>query len=396
MVRDGLGIGTDTDESLSSGSMSGNDREPQATMHASRRARLREAVAARDAEAMLVTDPTDVAYLTGFLGGDSYLIVPTDPGARATVVTDFRYQEELEPLAGDLDIHIRHGSFEDALRELLDRAGVRRCGVQAEHMSLARFDALAEEVGAERLLRTTRLVGELRLRKDETEIDLIREAVRIQEQALRAVLPTIEPEQTELEIAARLEAEMKTRGSSEPGFNTIVASGANGSLPHHRPGTARVKMGKPLLIDWGAVRLGYHADMTRTFGVGGWSNQMREIYHIVLDAHLKAAEALVPGRTTHEIDEIARDCIAAHGYAERFGHGLGHGMGLDGHEDPRLNPLYEPSVLEPGHVVTIEPGIYLPGVGGVRIEDDFVVTEQGCENLCTLEKDLEWALLCAG
>ncbi|HYE02933.1 MAG TPA: M24 family metallopeptidase [Phycisphaerales bacterium] len=372
-----------------------------AAAHAGRLARLRGLIASSGADGLLVTNPKDVGYLTGFLGGDSYLYVPAgssgaDPGGQAAVViSDFRYQEELEEVrrAGTARVHIRAQGMTEAVLEVVGGllGGPGKLGVQAEHMSLALKRALEAGLGAGRVVETGGLVGKLRAVKDEHEIALIVKAARLQEEALLTVLEEVRPGQTELEIAAVLEAEMKMRGSDEPGFKTIVAAGAHGSLPHYRPGTSKVAANKPLLIDWGAVYQGYHADMTRTFAIGKWNRTMREIYQIVLEAQESAAAALGPGRTTHEIDAIARRHITRAGYGEQFGHGLGHGMGLDGHEDPRLNPMFAEAVLEVGNVVTVEPGIYLPGLGGVRIEDDYVITERGARNLCSLPKSMEFA-----
>lgn len=360
--------------------------------HASRLARLSEKVEQAEADNLLVTNEKDVGYLTGFLGGHSYLLV----GKRGTlpvIISDFRYLEELEPQRQIAEIHMRSGGLVDAAVQLLKDRSAARCGVQAEHMPLAEFQDLTKRARGIKLVATRSLVGSMRIQKDATEVDLIRRAVRLQEAALLATLPTIKPGQTELEVAARLEAEMKARGSSEAGFQTIIAAKANGSLPHYRPGREKVAANKPLLIDWGAVYRGYHGDMTRTFSLGKWPPKIREIYEIVREAQQRAAAALAPGKSTHEVDAVARDYITKHGYGKEFGHGLGHGMGMDGHEDPRLNPLFPPTILEPGQVVTVEPGIYLPGTGGVRIEDDYVITERGAENLCRLPKDIEWATL---
>jgi Xaa-Pro aminopeptidase len=361
--------------------------------HGGRLERLQRLIAAADADSLLVTNPTDVAYLTGFLGGDSYLLVPGPSSGRPVIISDFRYQEELEPIRPLTEIHIRRQGMTPAVLEVLGARNTCRVAFQAEHLPFAEADALSRQLSVGALSPTTGLVGQLRARKDEAEVALIRKAIKIQQDALEAVLPTLEPGLTELEVAARIEAEMKTRGSREPGFQTIVAAKANGSLPHYRPGKEKLARNKPVLVDWGAVYQGYHGDMTRVFSLGTWPGKVKEIYGIVLDAHLAASAALAPGKTTHEIDAIARAHIARAGYGEFFGHGLGHGMGLNGHEDPRLNPMYASTVLQPGNVVTIEPGIYLPGVGGVRIEDDFLVTESGARNLCSMPKDLKWATL---
>lgn len=352
--------------------------------------------AARDAEAdwFLVTDPNDVAYLTGFLGGDSYLLIPAKgTRGKGVVISDFRYWEELEPLKPRLKVHIRTGSFAAALRELFGDLDVRRCAVQAEHLTVAERRVLAKAVGSRKLADTIGVVKRLRERKDAAEVAMIRKAIRVQEAALEALLPTIKPGQTELEVCARLEHEMKARGSSEPGFTTIVAARANGSFPHYRPAKVKLAKNQPLLIDWGAKVNGYHGDMTRTFSLGKWPAKVREIYGIVLESHLAAVAALRPGVTTREVDAASRDVITKAGYGDMYGHGLGHGLGLEIHEDPRMNPLYEPTPIEEGMVVTIEPGIYLPGIGGVRIEDDFVVTATGSKNLCTLPKTIEWSTL---
>lgn len=352
--------------------------------------RLLKLVAAANADTLLVTNPQDVAYLTGFLGGDSYLLVAKP---RSIIISDFRYQQELEPVSPIVDIFIRQQGMTQAVLEILGSRRAGRCAFQAEHLNVAEADTLSRHLGSDVLIPSTGLVAQLRAKKDAAEVVLIKKAIRIQQDALLAVLPTIEPGQTELEVAARIESEMKTRGSREPGFQTIVAAKANGSLPHYRPTKDKLAANKPVLIDWGAVFDGYHGDMTRTFTLGKWPAKVSEIYQIVLDAHLAAAAALAPGKTTHEIDSIARSHIVKQGYGEYFGHGLGHGMGLNGHEDPRLNPMYASMTLQPGNVVTIEPGIYLPGIGGVRIEDDFLVTENGSSNLCSMPKDLKWATL---
>lgn len=354
----------------------------------------------KDLSHILITDPRDVGYLTGFLGGDSYLLVPRDGDARPIIISDFRYQEELAHFEDIARIVIRKTTMLPCVAETLASEGVTRCGIQGDHLTIGERDSLVEELGkagatltSDQLVTTRGLLLRMRSVKDEYEVSLIRAAVRIQQEALLAVLPTLAPGQTELQIAARLESEMKMRGSVEPAFVSIVAARANGSLPHSRPGTTRTAANQPLLIDWGAMWEGYRSDMTRTFHFGKWSSKMREIYQIVLDAHVLSADALKAGRTTAEIDRIARDHISRNGYGEFFGHGLGHGIGINIHEEPRLTQQTAPVPLEAGNVLTIEPGIYLPGVGGVRIENDYLVTDAGCRCLCTLPMNLEWATL---
>jgi Xaa-Pro aminopeptidase len=368
------------------------DKPAAVNPHAERLSRLRPLILAAGVDHLLVTNPIDVGYLTGFLGGDSWLLVPADD-SRPVVISDFRYQEELEPVRALAEVFIRSKGMIEAAGEILRGRRGTRCGIQAEHCPVADMVALSAMLGPEHIAPVGGVVARLRIKKDAHEVGLIRKANRLQEDALLAVLKKVKPGKTELEIAARLEEEMKMRGSMEPGFKTIVAARANGSLPHYRPGNVKLAKGKTVLIDWGAVYQGYHGDMTRVFALGKWPGKMKDIYKIVLEAQETSAAALAPGRRAHEIDAIARNIIREAGYGEQFGHGLGHGMGMNGHEDPRLNPLYPDMVLEPGHVVTVEPGIYLPGEGGVRIEDNYVVTAGGAENLCSLPKDLKWATL---
>ncbi|MBX3383175.1 MAG: aminopeptidase P family protein [Phycisphaeraceae bacterium] len=343
-------------------------------------------------EAFLITNPTDVAYLTGFLGGDSYLLLL--PRA-AVIISDSRYREELASVEHLARIQMRQGSLAETCALILAAAQPSTCAVQSESMTLAEHAGISNFLGKSRtqLVPVKGLVSPLRAIKDQGEIATIRRAARIQEQALLALLPLIKPGMSELEIAGRLELEMKTRGSSEPAFKSIVAAGPASSHPHYRPSTARLKKGQILLIDWGATLNGYRSDMTRTFAFGRWPKALAEVYDIVLEAHQRAASLLAPGRSTREIDAAARDFIASKGFGDKFGHGLGHGIGLNVHEEPSLSHVASPTTLTPGHIVTIEPGIYLPGIGGIRLENDYLITDRGAKNLCTLPLDRTWATL---
>jgi Xaa-Pro aminopeptidase len=355
---------------------------------------LKSAVAA-DAPHLLITNPLDVGYLTGFLGGDSYLLLG---GKRAIVISDARFDEELEPVRALCDVHIRtNQTMLEAVASLVGDARAKRLGIQADAMTVSTRNALALKLASVKLVETSGLIAKLRAKKDAGEVALIRQANRIGEQALLKTIPELDTIMrrsgtiTEANIAAILEHHMKVMGSSTPSFESIVATGASGSLPHYRPEGVKHRKGKTLLIDWGATYRGYHGDMTRVLCWGDWPFELRECYKIVLDAHVLAAKALAPGKTGREIDKLARDHIAKHSYGHRFGHSLGHGLGLNVHEGPRLSHMGEAEKLEPGHVVTIEPGIYLPGVGGIRIEDNYLITDKGAENLCSLPKSLDWA-----
>jgi len=363
--------------------------------HAGRIRRLRALLRGPDVDHLVVSNPMDVAYLTGFLGGDSWLVV--GPG-RATLVSDFRYQEEVESFRPLVRTVMRTGQMADAVADELAARGAERIGVQGDHLTLDLEARLKKALrphgyGAGALKRTSGLVSKLRAVKDAGEVALIRRAISIQEGALTATLEQVEIGMSELDVASILEYEMKARGSSDPSFATIVGAGPNSSKGHYTPSErARVRRDRPLLIDWGAQWRGYHSDMTRVVVFGRWPAELAEVYRIVLEAHEAGAAALGPGVGCREADAAARGVIADAGYAERFGHGLGHGIGLNIHEAPSMGAKApEGAALEAGNVVTVEPGIYLPGVGGVRIEDDYLVTGRGAERLCSLPRDIRWA-----
>lgn len=352
----------------------------------------RRAISKHGVDALIVSDPHDVGYLTGFLGGDSWLIIPANR-SKPVLISDSRYEEDVEPLKKLCTILMRKGALTSSLAELAKDAGHKVVAVQAEHTSLLTRDAIAKALGAKNVKPLAGVIAELRAIKDKGEISLLRKALKIQQDALVATMPTIKAGQTELEICARLEFEMKSRGSSDPSFASIVAAKANSSKPHATPGSTKTAANKPLLIDWGATWNGYHGDMCRTFCLGRWPQKMAEIYEIVLEAHEAAAAIIAPGVTNQEVDAAARTIITKAGFGEQFGHGLGHGVGLDVHEAPGVGPRGPVVKLRPGHVITIEPGIYLPGLGGVRIEDIYAVTPKGCSKLSSLPRDRQWATL---
>ena len=225
--------------------------------------------------------------------------------------------------------------------------------------------------------------------KDDQEIDLIRKSIAIAEEAYEAIRDEIKVGETENHLAGLLIMEMRSRGASTSSFEPIIAAGPNSSLPHYRPGDVIVKRDQPLLFDWGAIYKGYCSDLTRTMMIGRVPSKMKEIYKVVLDAQLAAIEFLRPGVTTRQADQIARDVIDKAGYGKEFGHGLGHGIGREIHELPSMRHDWRRGRIRPGMVVTVEPGIYLPGEGGVRIEDDMLITHSGCEVLTTLDKSFE-------
>jgi Xaa-Pro aminopeptidase len=369
-----------------SSSSEGRVPAPLVEACAARLARLREALAV---DALLVTHDKDIRYLTRFVGHDSVLLVTGDA---ALIISDCRYDEALDPWKGIGLVEIVMGTqhrLPEAVATLAGSSGISRLGLQAEHVTIASRRTLAESLPGVTLVDTEGLVGTLRIRKDDLEVATIERAIDIHQQAITATLPQIAVGMTELEVCAILEHEMKARGASGPSFDTMVRTGPGSSVIHAITGGTRIEDGHVLLMDWGAIVDGYCSDTTRTFGVGSMPAPMRELYLIVFDAQAAAIEACAPGRTCAEVDSVARSLITAAGYGDQFGHGLGHGLGLDIHEDPYFNQLSTDTILEPGMVMTVEPGIYLPGVGGVRIEDDVLITETGYRVLTDYPKGLD-------
>ena len=363
-----------------------------------RQGRLRDAcggVGGAGVDGLLIGHDRDIRYLTGFSGEDSLLLMPCGSAEPPVIITDTRHDEVLNPWrergVAEVVMGTRH-RLEQSVAAQCDRHGVGRLGIQAEHLPIAGRRALADAVGGVSLVETEGLVRTLRMRKDALEIAAIERAASIHQDAMRAALGRLRVGMTELELCAALEYEMKVRGASGPSFGTMVASGPRSSIIHYETSAATIEEGV-LLVDWGAVADGYCSDMTRTFAVGRMPDRIREIHAIVLEAQQAAIDACAPGRRCAEIDAVARDIITAAGYGEHFGHGLGHGLGLDIHEDPYFNELSTDVVLAPGMVMTVEPGIYIPGAGGVRIEDDVVVTDDGCRVLTSFPKDPEAAAI---
>ena len=356
--------------------------------------RLRRAIEASGADALLIGHHTDIRYLTGFVGDDSLLVVTGADGS-PTIITDTRHEELLAPWrrsgAAQVVMGTRH-ALEQTARQVCADLGVRRLGLQAESLTVAARRAVAAVMDGTQLIETDGLVSRLRMCKDAVEVAAIERAIAIHQEAMEAALARLSVGMSELELAAALEYEMKVRGASGPSFQTCVSAGANSSVIHYLTDGATIEQGT-LLVDWGAVSDGYCSDMTRTYGVGRFPKKIGELYEIVLDAQQAAIDACAPGRSCAEIDGVARRIITDAGYGEQFGHGLGHGLGLDIHEPPFFNQQATGVVLEPGMVMTVEPGIYLPGVGGVRIEDDVLITDNGHRMLTEFPKDPADALL---
>ncbi len=365
-------------------------KKASADAYSARLTRLRREFNELELDALLVSNPRDIQYLTGFRGEDAHLLVRQR--GKAVLISDSRFETELRDLKDRFSIYMRKSMMSDAVAEVVSGTALAGIGIQAEHVTIANRKALAKAVGAKKLKDTQGLVAKLRIIKDDAEVKLLRRGAKIQQEALSAVLAELQPGMTEAAVAARLEYEMRVRGAQDEAFPAIVAAQANGALPHAVPGRTKVRKNRPLLFDWGACVEGYRSDLTRTFSVGSFSRQMREIYLIVLEAQLAGIAAVRPGASGKEVDAAARKVIEDAGYGNYFGHGLGHGIGLDVHEAPSLSRR-STDTLEPGMVVTVEPGIYLPDVGGVRIEDDVLVTKTGHTVLSNYPKDIDSAII---
>jgi len=353
--------------------------------------RLRRRLNEAELDGILITRAVDIRYLTDFSGEDSWALVTA---RKVYILSDFRFSEEIDHAAPQAVKVLRQGKMSDCLIETLDGLKVKTLGFQAEVMTVDAHDTLRGKLKDIPItLKPTRgWLTELRSIKDETELRAIRRALSVHEQAFKQTLDQLRPGLSESEAVALMEYNMRWIGADGMSFPTIVAVGANASLPHAVPGRTRIKPGKPILIDCGVKAKGYCSDLTRVVCLGPMPRKMENIYRIVLEAQQAAIDAVAPGKTMKEIDRVARDIITAAGYGEQFGHSLGHGIGLEIHEQPTLSQRAE-GELQPQQVVTVEPGIYLPGVGGVRIEDDVLVTDKGHRTLSTLPKDLESAII---
>jgi Xaa-Pro aminopeptidase len=341
-------------------------------------------------DGLLLTHAPDLAYLTNFTGDDSIGLV-TEKDIH--LVTDFRYKEQAEMEAGWLKVTMREGKMAEALAKALAGAKVKKVGFEANFTTVGQIDALQTELkkakSAVQLVPLEDVMVNIRKVKDDHEIDLIRKSVGVAEEAFNAIRDEIKVGQTENYLAGLLVFELRSRGASNSSFPVIVAAGANSSLPHYRPAETLVQRDQPLLIDWGALYKGYCSDLTRTLMVGRVSPKMKQIYQVVLEAQQAAIKFLRPGVTTKQADRVARDVIDDAGFKNEFGHGLGHGIGREIHELPTMRKTGGEEELRPGMIVTVEPGIYLPGEGGVRIEDDVLITHSGCEVLSSLERSFE-------
>lgn len=362
---------------------------------------VRRELAARGLDALVITSLPNILYLTNFTGSSAIVVLTPD---RLWFITDFRYLTVLSEAQGTahecpgMEVVTVEGSYDATLAEQLALRPWRRIGFEAAHLTVDRYRWLTATIAANgpegaELVATDRVVERSRVRKDRYEIDTLREAARRLSRVAAEIPAEVRRGLTEREVALAIDRLVRLAGFERPAFDTIVASGPNAALPHARPGERTITEGDLVVLDFGGVYASYCVDLTRTVAVGPASARARQVYGAVLEAHDRAIASVAPGRSRFEIDAAARDTLDRHGLAEAFGHGTGHGLGIEVHEDPRISRRRpdvdgEDEAVAAGMIFTIEPGAYLPGWGGVRIEDDVLVTDTGVEVLTDVTTEL--------
>jgi Xaa-Pro aminopeptidase len=362
---------------------------------------LRRELAARGLDAVVITSLPNILYLTNFSGSSAIVVLTAD---RLFFLTDFRYLTVLNEARGtahecpNTEVVTVEGSYDATLAELLAARTWRRIGFEAAHLTVDRYRWLTATIAADgpkgaELVATERLVERARVCKDSYEIATLREAARRLSLVAAAVPAEVVRGLSERDVALAIDRRVRQAGFERPAFDTIVASGPNAALPHARPGERTITEGDLVVLDFGGVYDSYCVDLTRTVSVGPADMRAREVYAAVRDAHDQAIAVISPGRSRFEIDAAARDVLGRRGLGEAFGHGTGHGLGIEVHEDPRISRKRpdvdtEDEAVAAGMVFTIEPGAYLPGWGGVRIEDDVLVTDIGVEVLTDVTTEL--------
>ena len=338
---------------------------------------LRAAMAAKGVDAVIITDPVNVSYVSEFSGDESGLVVTQ---SQAALVTDSRFVEAAKGEVHDADIVLHTKGLVPYMGQMVDDWGAKTVGFESAYMTFENYDALRKNTKAE-LVPTWHMVEQIREIKSADEIALIQKAVDIAQAGYEHVIATIKPGMTEQQVATDLDFFMRGQGASAVSFETIVASGYRSALPHGFAVDKVIEAGDVITLDWGALYKGYMSDLTRTFAVGTPDPKMDEVYKIVFQANQEMAEVMNPGTLGKTMQAAAHRAIDAAGYKEYFGHGAGHGIGRDIHEGPGAWGQFMETPILPGNVLTDEPGIYLPGIGGVRIEDDILITADGHQRM---------------
>jgi Xaa-Pro aminopeptidase len=349
-----------------------------------RLAQLRERLAQEGLDAIVISKPENRAYLSGFSGSNGLLLITAQS---ALLFTDFRYTEMATAQAPAFKVEQPEGALIGAVAKVVEAEKLGKIGFESDFLTFDDYKSYTQVIPAEGLVPVGGLVEELRMIKDQSELAIMRKAAQIADEAFAAILPLVKVGAREVDVAVELEYQMKKRGAEGLAFEIIAASGVRSSLPHGHASDKIIAAGDLLTFDFGALYKSYCSDMTRTVMVGEPTAEQRKIYEIVLEAELRGLAACKAGITGGDLDEVCRSYIQEHGYGDKFGHGTGHGVGRFIHEGPRLRNG-STQVLKAGMIVTIEPGIYIPGWGGVRIEDMVLVTETGCERFTMTPKDL--------
>jgi Xaa-Pro aminopeptidase len=347
--------------------------------------KLRQKMASDGLEAILITDSANRRYLSGFTGTAGMLIITQD---RAVLATDFRYYQQVEKQAPQFELVKIKDRFINLLPDLINELGIHQLGFESKNVTVDNHKDLADALpnGVE-FVATSDIVEVLRSVKDAEELAALGRAIALGDAAYAHITESMQPGMAERQVAWELESFMRSHGAEKVAFDIIVAAGPNGAMPHARTSDRPIQPGEPVVMDLGAVVDGYCSDLTRTVSLGGADGQYRKVYEIVLQAQQAALENIRPGMTGQEADAIARAVITEAEYGEAFGHGLGHGVGLMIHEKPGVGRLSDKDVLQAGMVFSVEPGIYLPGEFGVRIEDLVVLREDGPEALSRASKE---------
>lgn len=334
-------------------------------------------------EALLITSPYNLRYASNFTGSTGLSVITQ---SKAFFVTDFRYTEQAADQAVGFEIVKNTGPIYEEVKAIVEKENIKSLGFEKEFVTFSMYEQITSLLTCE-LIPVSGLVESLREIKEDSEVETIQKAIKITEFAFEEILNFIKPGVSEIEVANKLDFLMREKGASGVSFDTIVASGKRSAMPHGVASDKKIENGDMITLDFGCYYKGYVSDMTRTFSLGDPGEELKKIHQIVLDANLKVTEVAKAGVTGKALDDIARDYIKEKGYGEAFGHSTGHGIGLEVHEGPGINFRNE-KVLVSGNVITNEPGIYIPGLGGVRIEDDLLITENGNKNLMSVTKEL--------
>lgn len=334
-------------------------------------------------DGLLITKKENRQYATGFTGSAGTVLLSA---TEAVFITDFRYVDQAKTQVQESEIIMHKGNMEQEIANHITRLNIQRLGIEENNMTLQQYSSLKKYTNIE-LVQVSELVETIRAIKEESEIETIKIAARIADEAFQHITGFLKPGVSEFDVRDELEFFMRKQGASSSSFNIIVASGVRSSLPHGVATNKMIENGDMVTLDFGALYNGYCSDLTRTIAIGSYSKEFEKIYGIVLEALKRGTEAIRPGESAKTIDDVTRNYITNHGYGEYFGHSTGHGVGLELHEPLRLSKESK-STLQEGMVVTVEPGIYIPSWGGCRIEDDIVITKDGHEVITKANRDL--------